>query len=104
MQIDCELTDRYLTDHAIALDLIAAKSPQGAVRRLLPRLRAKILQDRAILELAGFDNHYRIAEQAHINDTVATLDQFLALPPQTLRLEELAKDLFSNEDSDALHL
>ena len=53
---------------------------------------------------AGFDNHYRIAEQAHINDTVATLDQFLALPPQTLRLKELAKDLFSNEDSDALHL
>ena len=102
LQIDCELTDRYLTDHAIALDLIAAKSPQGAVRRLLPRLRAKILQDRAILELAGFDNHYRIADQADINDTADTLSRFLALPAHTLRADELAEDLFSNEDAHVL--
>ena len=102
LQIDCELTDRYLTDHAIALDLIAAKSPQGAVRRLLPRLRAKILQDRAHLELAGFDNHYRIADQADINDTADTLSRFLALPAHTLRADELAEDLFSNEDAHVL--
>ena len=102
LQIDCELTDRYLTDHAIALDLIAAKSPQGAVRRLLPRLRAKILQDRAILELAGFDNHYRIADQADINDTADTLSRFLALPAHTLRADDLAEDLFSNEDAHVL--
>ncbi len=104
LQIDCALNDRYLTEHAMSLGLITAHSPQGAIRRLLPNLRDKILLERTQLVQAGFDNHYRIAEQAHINDTVATLDQFLALPPQTLRLEELAKDLFSNEDSDALHL
>ena len=84
------------------LELFAAKSPQGAVRRLLPRLRAKILQDRAQLELAGFDNHYRIADQADINDTADTLSRFLALPAHTLRADDLAEDLFSNEDAHVL--
>jgi len=75
---------------------------KGAVRRLLPRLRAKILQDRAILELACFDNHYRIADQADINDTADTLSRFLALPAHTLRADDLAEDLFSNEDAHVL--
>ena len=102
LEIDCDLTDYYLTNHAIALGLITSQSSQAARRKLLPSLRDKILLDQAQLNEASFDTHYRIAEQGNINDTASVLAQFLALPEQGLCAEKLAKNLFSNEDADAL--
>ena len=102
LEIDCDLTDHHLTNHAIALGLITSQSSQAAIRRLLTSLRDKVLLDQAQLNEASFDTHYRIAEQGNINDTTTTLAQFLALPEQGLCAEKLAKDLFSNEDADAL--
>ena len=102
LEIDCDLTDYYLTNHAIALGLITSQSSQAAIRRLLPSLRDKILLDQAQLNEASFYTHYRIAEQGNINDTATMLAYFLALPEQGLYVEELAKDLFYNEDADAL--
>ena len=45
LEIDCDLTDYYLTNHAIASGLITSQSSQAAIRRLLPSLRDKILLD-----------------------------------------------------------
>ena len=84
------------------MGLITSQSSQAAIRRLLTSLRDKVLLDQAQLNEASFDTHYRIAEQGNINDTATVLAQFLALPEQGLCAEELAKNLFSNEDADAL--
>ena len=73
LEIDSDLTDHRLTNHAIALGLITSQSSQAAIRRLLPSLLNKTLLDQAQLNEASFDTHYRIAEQGNINDTATML-------------------------------
>ena len=102
LEINPDLSNLALTNHAKSLDLISAKSPKTALTRLLPQLRADIQGERARLTDAGFDSHYRIAERNDITDTEHALSQFLAAPEQTVRDLNLAANLFSNEDAHAL--
>ena len=57
LEIDSDLTDHRLTNHAIALGLITSQSSQAAIRRLLTSLRDKVLLDQAQLNEASFDTH-----------------------------------------------
>ena len=80
LEVESQFSDDYLIGHAMRVGLAGERTPQEALARLLPTIRADVLFESDRIRDAGFDNFYRMRETASDAENVAALAAFLGLP------------------------
>jgi Family of unknown function (DUF5928)/Core-2/I-Branching enzyme len=85
LEIDCTFSDDYLVGHARRVGLTGPSTPESAMGKLLPTIRydVKFESDRLReLDLAG---HFRIRQDADVDENTLPLAEFLDIPVETAR-------------------
>jgi Family of unknown function (DUF5928) len=85
LEIDCAFSDDYLVGHARRVGLTGPNTPETAMGKLLPTIRydVKFESDRLReLDLAG---HFRIRQDASIEENTGPLAEFLDIPAEAAR-------------------
>ncbi len=80
LEVESQFSDDYLIGHAMRVGLAGERTPQEALARLLPTIRADVLFESDRIRDAGFDNFYRMRETASDAENAAALAAFLGLP------------------------
>jgi Family of unknown function (DUF5928)/Core-2/I-Branching enzyme len=89
LEIDCTLTDDYLTGHARRIGLAGDQTPPEVLARLLPTIRHDVKFETDRIRDADFAGLYRIRETASADENAVALQGFLGVPPdQARRLSE----------------
>lgn len=96
LEVQCQFSDAYLTGHAGRLGLVQGKPAAGALRRLLPALRAAIAHESEEITEAGFPRLTRLREGAPPAENAAALAAFLGLAPEAAGAILAATDLFAD--------
>lgn len=96
LEVQCQFSDAYLTGHAGRLGLVQGKPTAGALRRLLPALRAAIAHESEEITEAGFARLTRLREGAPPAQNAAALAAFLGLAPEAADAILNATDLFAD--------
>jgi Core-2/I-Branching enzyme. len=79
LEIDCEFTDDYLSGHAKRTGLAGDQTPEEALRRLLPTIRADINHESDRIRDAEFDNYERISQSRTPEENARPLARFLGI-------------------------
>ncbi|MCA0044498.1 DUF5928 domain-containing protein [Celeribacter litoreus] len=85
LEIECDFSDDYLMGHAKRTGLAGDTTPQDALDRLLPTLRADIRHESDQIRDAEFDNYFRIAQSKTPEENAAPLAAFLGIPEDKAR-------------------
>jgi hypothetical protein len=85
LEIECRLTDQYLTGHAKRVGLAGDQTPTETIERLLPTIRSEMMSELDHIRDAGFANHHQMSEGASIEKNAHALTQFLSIAPGAAR-------------------
>ncbi|GHE90318.1 glycosyl transferase [Aliiroseovarius zhejiangensis] len=89
LEINCEFSDDYLLGHAKRVGLAGDNTPQDAINRLLPTIRADVAFESEQIRDAGFSEYYRISESASVEENTIPLSRFLSITEE--RAKEIAE-------------
>ena len=85
LEIECGMTDDYLTGHARRVGLAGDETPPEAMAQLLPTIRYDIIFESDRIRDAGFSHHLRIRETATPAENAPAIASFLQVPDETAR-------------------
>ncbi|GGE54275.1 DUF5928 domain-containing protein [Actibacterium pelagium] len=96
LEIECNFTDEYLMGHARRVGLIAPKTPDESIDRLMPTIRYDVVYESERLKEADFPNAYRIREWVSPEENTNALAAFLTLPQDTARKIASADHIYAD--------
>ena len=96
LEIECKLTDRYLTDHALRIGLAGEQTSQETLTRLLPTIRGDMLHEADQIRDAQFENYGRLSEYADTETNTAALARFLTVTEDKARAIAQTDNLFAD--------
>ena len=96
LQIECSLSDDYLTGHAERIGLAGQKTASAALERLLPTIRNDIQHESDRIRDVGFDHHSLIRESDSNEQIAEQLMPFLALDHDAALTLARTEHLFSD--------
>jgi hypothetical protein len=85
LEIQCGLSDDFLTGHARRVGLAGEETPAHALAQLLPTIRADVIFESDQIKDAEFPNHLRIRESATPAENAPALAEFLQVSDETAR-------------------
>ena len=85
LEIECQLTDDYLTGHAMRSGLAGDQTSQETLTRLLPTIRADMQHDSDLLRDAKITHYDCLRELGHADRNAAALSRSLSLSGDTDR-------------------
>ncbi len=91
LEVESHFTDDYLLGHAMRVGLAGENTPQETIDRLLPTIRADVMNESDAIKDEGFDEYYRITENASTEVNTRPLARFLSIP------EDRARDIIETE-------
>lgn len=80
LEIECEFSDDWLRGHAVRVGLAGVSTPEEAIGRLLPTIRADLYLESDRIRDAGFDNVHLLRETAAPEENARALTRFLTIP------------------------
>ncbi|WP_417248426.1 DUF5928 domain-containing protein [Celeribacter sp.] len=87
LEIECTYTDDYLIGHARRVGLAGEATPESALKRLVPTIRAAINNESDRIHDADFEKAYRISELSDTDANARAIARFLDIS------EEVAQDI-----------
>ncbi|UWR79678.1 beta-1,6-N-acetylglucosaminyltransferase [Phaeobacter inhibens] len=96
LQIECSLSDDYLTGHAERIGLAGQQTASAALERLLPTIRNDIQHESDRIRDVGFDHHSLIRESDSNEQIAEQLMPFLALDHDAALTLARTEHLFSD--------
>ncbi|AVW93155.1 DUF5928 domain-containing protein [Celeribacter baekdonensis] len=85
LEIECEFSDEYLTGHAKRTGLAGDQTPEDALERLLPTIRADINHEGDRIRDAEFENYGRISQSKPPEENARPLARFLDISEDDAR-------------------
>ncbi|SEK75832.1 DUF5928 domain-containing protein [Pacificibacter marinus] len=79
LEIDCAFSDSYLEGHAKRVGLAGDQTPQDAMERLLPTIRADITHEHDAIRDAKFENIERISQSNTPEENAHAIARFLQI-------------------------
>ncbi len=89
LEVESQFSDEFLRGHALRVGLAGERTPDDALARLLPTIRADVLFESDRLRDANFDQYYCLRETAMVDENSEALAKFLSLPVE--KAAEIAK-------------
>jgi hypothetical protein len=96
LEIECLLSDEYLTGHAMRSGLAGDQTSQETLTRLLPTIRGDMLHEIDRIRDAQFENYNCLREMADVDSNAAALSQFLMIPEDRAREIAQTEHLFAD--------
>ncbi|MEM5541109.1 DUF5928 domain-containing protein [Sulfitobacter sp. AS92] len=96
LEIECSLTDSYLTGHAMRIGLAGDQTSQETLSRLLPTIRGDMLHETDQIRDAQFQNYTRLSEFADTDTNTAALARFLTVSDDKARAIAQTDNLFAD--------
>ncbi len=96
LEIDCTFSDDYLIGHAKRVGLAGEHTTQETLNNLLPTIRYDVVFESDRIRDAGFENHYRIRQDASVEENVPPLSDFLDISPDKAREIAASEHLFAD--------
>ncbi|MGH1356951.1 MAG: DUF5928 domain-containing protein [Thalassovita sp.] len=91
LEIECEMTDEYLTGHAKRIGLAGEHTSEETWERLLPTIRGDIVFESDRIRDTGFENYARMRQRLDPKENAVALAGFLSIS------SELAEEITSIE-------
>ena len=96
LEIECSLTDTYLTGHAMRIGLAGDQTSQETLSRLLPTIRGDMLHEVDLIRDAQFQNYTCLSENADTETNTAALARFLTVSDNKARAIAQTDNLFAD--------
>ena len=80
LEIECDMTDEYLTGHAMRVGLAGEKTPPDTMKSLLPTIRQDMAFEADAIRDAEFPHRYKMRQSNSIEKNAGLISQFLGLP------------------------
>ncbi|MFG6567029.1 MULTISPECIES: DUF5928 domain-containing protein [unclassified Sulfitobacter] len=96
LEVECKLTDAYLSGHARRIGLSGAQTSQENLSRLLPTIRGNMLHEVDQIRDAQFANYSRLSEYANPETNAAALACFLKVTEDEARAIVQPAGLFAD--------
>ena len=80
LEVESEFSDNWLRGHAMRIGLAGESTPEEAVQRLLPTIRADFYLESDQIRDAGFDSVHLLRETAAPEENARALSRFLTIP------------------------
>ncbi|MCI2400713.1 DUF5928 domain-containing protein [Aliiroseovarius subalbicans] len=96
LEVESEFTDEYLLGHARRVGLAGESTPQDAIDRLLPTIRRDVRFESDRIRDAGFEEFYRLRENASPEENARPLAKFLSIPEERAREIAETNHLFAD--------
>ncbi len=85
LEVECTFSDEYLIGHAMRVGLAGESTPGEILKNLLPTIRYDMAFESERIRDAAFPRHYRIHQNASVEENAAPLAAFLDIPPEKAR-------------------
>lgn len=95
LEVESAIGDDYLAGHARRLGLANGNTPGSTMERLLVTLRHDLAAESERIRKAGFRHHYRLRENAPVDEGAGALARFLDLDEDRAREIATAENLFT---------
>ena len=96
LQVECDLSDEYLTGHAKRIGLAGDDSPPDTLARLLPTIRYDVRFESDRIRDAGFPGFHRLRERASVDENTPPLAAFLDVSEAKAREIAATDHLFTD--------
>lgn len=96
LEIECEMTDSYLTGHAIRVGLAAERSPESSLQQILPTIRQDLAYESARLRDKQFPNFFHLRQGDTVDTISNTLSSFLNTSDEIARSLAQTEHLFTD--------
>ena len=96
LEVECKLTDAYLTGHALRIGLTGEQTSQENLSRLLPTIRGNMLHEVDQIRDAQFENYTRLSEYADTETNTSALARFLNVSEDKARAIAQSDNLFAD--------
>ena len=96
LEVQCDLTDRYLIGHVRRIGLAGDHTPPDTLTLLLPTIRYDVKFESDRIRDAGFTGFHRLRERASVAENTASLTAFLDVPEAQAQEIAATPDLFAD--------
>ncbi|MDA3888905.1 MAG: DUF5928 domain-containing protein [Allgaiera sp.] len=96
LEVQCDLTDRYLIGHVRRIGLAGDHTPPDTLTLLLPTIRYDVKFESDRIRDAGFTGFHRLRERASVAENTASLAAFLDVPEAQAQEIAATPDLFAD--------
>ncbi len=80
LEVESEFSDDWIRGHAVRVGLAGDSTPDAAIARLLPTIRADFYLESDRIRDAGFEHVHLLRETAAAEENARALSQFLTIP------------------------
>jgi hypothetical protein len=96
LEIECDMTDEYLTGHAKRIGLAGDHTSEETWERLLPTIRSDIVFESDRIRDAGFENYGRMRQSTEPRENARALADFLSISPDLVEEITSIRQLFDD--------
>lgn len=96
LEIDCDMSDSYLTGHAMRVGLAAERTPAATLEQILPTIRQDLAFESARLRDKQFSNAFQLREGDPAETAATVISGFLGITNDTAQQIAQTPHLFTD--------